>query len=145
MTANLAPATRAPLYNLAIGGFFSTAIESNEALPKQATAHEQWQATAPSVPGLYHFACEESDGEREALRVAFRSAFSAISGAFGFRPPFTGCPSFHSQRWSEPPDVLMVSCPHLGLTPLQTYHDGLTRPRWRLVSPSAHPMEDPKP
>lgn len=82
-----------------------------------------WTTTAPTAPGLYHFACDETDDAWELVRVDTWLTLQRRHGAqwsgehFGMRAG------------------LYVDCPHLGLHPLPEYHDGLTSPRWRLVDP----------
>lgn len=82
-----------------------------------------WTTTAPQAPGLYHFACDETDDAWELVRVDTWLTLQRRHGAqwsgehFGMRAG------------------LYVDCPHLGLHPLPEYHDGLTSPRWRLVDP----------
>ena len=82
-----------------------------------------WTTTAPQAPGLYHFACDETDDAWELVRVDTWLSLQRRQGAqwsgehFGMRAG------------------LYVDCPHLGLHPLPEYHDGLTSPRWRLVDP----------
>ena len=82
-----------------------------------------WTTTAPKAPGLYHFACNETDDAWELVRVDTWLSLQRRQGA----------------QWSgEHIGVragLYVDCPHLGLHPLRDYHDGLTSPRWRLVDP----------
>ena len=82
-----------------------------------------WTTTAPQAPGLYLFACDETDDAWELVRVDTWLTLQRRHGAqwsgehFGMRAG------------------LYVDCPHLGLHPLPEYHDGLTSPRWRLVDP----------
>lgn len=82
-----------------------------------------WTTTAPTAPGLYHFACDETDDAWELVRVDTWITLQRRHGAqwsgehFGMRAG------------------LYVDCPHLGLHPLPEYHDGLTSSRWRLVDP----------
>lgn len=82
-----------------------------------------WTTTAPTAPGLYHFACDETDDAWELVRVDTWLTLQRRHGA----------------QWSGEPfgmrAGLYVDCPHLGLHPLPEYHDGLTSPRWRLVDP----------
>ena len=82
-----------------------------------------WTTTAPTAPGLYHFACDETDDAWELVRVDTWLTLQRRHGA---------------QWWGEHFGMragLYVDCPHLGLHPLPEYHDGLTSPRWRLVDP----------
>lgn len=82
-----------------------------------------WTTTAPTAPGLYHFACDETDDAWELVRVDTWLSLQRRQGA----------------QWSGEHigmrAGLYVDCPHLGLHPLPEYHDGLTSPRWRLVDP----------
>jgi len=77
--------------------------------------------TPPTEPGLYYFACEETDGRWEALRVDY---------PLGFRELLTP-ETFGLWRGDTRPAVLYVLCPLLGMTRLSAYHDGLTSPRWK--------------
>jgi hypothetical protein len=89
------------------------------------TDQRHWMATAPTEAGLYHFACEESDGVWEVVQVDSwlclrrRSGEAWTGDHIGLR---TG---------------LYVDCPNLGILPLAAYHDGQTSPRWRMVEPLA--------
>lgn len=82
-----------------------------------------WTTTAPTAPGLYHFACDETDDTWELVRVDTWLSLQRRQGA----------------QWSGEHigmrAGLYVDCPHLGVLPLPEYHDGLTSPRWRLVDP----------
>lgn len=82
-----------------------------------------WTTTAPTAPGLYHFACDETDDTWELVRVDTWLSLRRRHGT-----PWTG--EHIGMRAG-----LYVDCPHLGLHPLPEYHDGLTSPRWRLVDP----------
>ena len=82
-----------------------------------------WTTSPPATPGLYHFACDETDDAWELVRVDTWLSLQRRMGAqwagehFGVRVG------------------LYVDCPHLGVMPVRDYHDGLTAPRWRLVDP----------
>lgn len=82
-----------------------------------------WTTTAPTAPGLYHFACDETDDAWELVRVDTWLSLRRRHGT-----PWTG--EHIGMRAG-----LYVDCPHLGVLPLPEYHDGLTSPRWRLVDP----------
>lgn len=82
-----------------------------------------WTTTPPATPGLYHFACDESDDAWELVRIDTWLSLQRRMGAqwagehFGVRVG------------------LYVDGPHLGVMPVRDYHDALTAPRWRLVDP----------
>lgn len=83
-----------------------------------------WTTTAPQAPGLYHFACDETDDAWELVRVDTWLSLQRRQGAqwlgehIGMRAG------------------LYVDFPHLGVLPVRDYHDGLTLPRWRNANPS---------
>jgi hypothetical protein len=65
-----------------------------------------WSDECPTTTGRYLFRCGETAGETETLEIS--------------RPTKKG--------------GMVVACPHLGVVPLSTYHDGLTKPQWSRIA-----------
>ena len=78
-----------------------------------------WMTTAPTQPGIYHFTSAETDGDWEVLRVGTWLAFRWRD----------------DRAWAGDPwgrrIGLYVDCPHVGMTAVTDYHNGLIEPRWR--------------
>jgi hypothetical protein len=54
----------------------------------------------PKTPGMYLFACGETDDKPQEIEIIKKRGF------------------------------LWVDCPDLGITELEAYHNGLTKPKW---------------
>lgn len=72
---------------------------------------DEWSNTPPDVPGTYLMRCNEGDWAEEQVSVYFRAD-----------------------------GILMADDPQIGTTSLESLHDGLTGPQWKLFRSEQNPL-----